>query len=377
MKKIIFRKFLNDCLIFFFITTISLSLIIWVFQAVNYFDIILEDGRSYWIYTKFTFLSLPKIISKILPFALFLGFLNVIVKYENNNQLMIFWNFGVNKMQVINFFFKASFFIVFIQILITSIIVPKSQEIARSLLRNSDINFFESFVKPKKFNDTVRNLTIYSDIKDKTGNLKNIYIKKINGENSFQITYAKTGFFENNENNEIIVLENGETINVNDDKITIFKFSKSNFILNNLDPGTIKSTKTQENSTLDLVKCIKTFSNDQNKKAAQKLFNNCNQKNLQEIFRELYKRLVIPFYTPVLILISLIIIIQNKESSNYIKYKLLTFFIGFILIVISESILRYSKDTILDNIKIIIIPFVLTFLLYFFYYFKFNLNTNK
>jgi len=290
---------------------------------------------------------------------------------------MIFWNFGVNKMQVINFFFKASFFIVFIQILITSIIVPKSQEIARSLLRNSDINFFESFVKPKKFNDTVRNLTIYSDIKDKTGNLKNIYIKKINGENSFQITYAKTGFFEKNENNEIIVLENGETINVNDDKITIFKFSKSNFILNNLDPGTIKSTKTQENSTLDLVKCIKTFSNDQNKKAAQKLFNNCNQKNLQEIFRELYKRLVIPFYTPVLILISLIIIIQNKESSNYIKYKLLTFFIGFILIVISESILRYSKDTILDNIKIIIIPFVLTFLLYFFYYFKFNLNTNK
>ena len=62
MKKIIFRKFLTDCSIFFLISIVSTSLIIWVFQAVNYLDIIIDDGRGYDVYLKFTLLNLPKII---------------------------------------------------------------------------------------------------------------------------------------------------------------------------------------------------------------------------------------------------------------------------------------------------------------------------
>ena len=67
MKKILFKKILSDCFIFFLITLISTSIIIWVFQAVNYLDIMIEDGRSFIVYTNYTLLSLPKIVSKILP----------------------------------------------------------------------------------------------------------------------------------------------------------------------------------------------------------------------------------------------------------------------------------------------------------------------
>ena len=57
-------------------------------------------------------------------------------------------------------------------------IVPKTLETARSLLRSSDVNFLEGFIKPKKFNDTIKGLTIFTDQKDKNGTLKNIYLKK-------------------------------------------------------------------------------------------------------------------------------------------------------------------------------------------------------
>ena len=56
MKKIIYRKFLSDCLIFFLISLISTSIIIWVFQAVNYLDIIIDDGRGYDVYLNYAFL---------------------------------------------------------------------------------------------------------------------------------------------------------------------------------------------------------------------------------------------------------------------------------------------------------------------------------
>ena len=47
MKKILYRKLLKDCLVFFLITLFSTGIIIWVFQAVNFLDIIIEDGRNY------------------------------------------------------------------------------------------------------------------------------------------------------------------------------------------------------------------------------------------------------------------------------------------------------------------------------------------
>ena len=50
MEKLIFRKFFKDTLSFFIIGTLSLSLIVWVIQAVNYLDFVSEDGHSFKVY---------------------------------------------------------------------------------------------------------------------------------------------------------------------------------------------------------------------------------------------------------------------------------------------------------------------------------------
>ena len=64
-----------------------------------------------------------------------------------------------------------------IQITLSSLIVPKSQSLARSFLKNSTVNFFGNFIKPRIFNDTIKNVTIYTEKKDVNGNLYNLYLK--------------------------------------------------------------------------------------------------------------------------------------------------------------------------------------------------------
>ena len=81
-------------------------------------------------------------------------------------------------MKFINFVLFISIFLFLIQICFTSLIVPSSQDKARSFLRNSEINFLENFVKPKRFNDTIDGVTIYAENKDINGNLYNLYIKR-------------------------------------------------------------------------------------------------------------------------------------------------------------------------------------------------------
>ena len=371
MKKILFRKLLSDCTIFFLISLFSTSIIIWVFQAVNFLDIIVEDGRNYLVYLNFSLLNFPKIVTKLIPFTLFFSFVYIITKYETKNELIIFWNFGVNKLEFINFFLKLSILITIVQIFFTSSIVPKTQDLARSFLRTSSINFLENFVKPKIFNDAIKGLTIYSNSKDKDGNLKEIYLKK--GSSNFQITYAKKGNFKQVGNNQILELYSGETISVIDNKITSFKFSKSDFNLSNLEDNTTTYKKTQEVATLDLIKCYHNLMNF-NILQIDKNFQveNCREENINNILKELYKRIIIPLYIPVLILISLLLIIKSKENINYTKYRFLIFLIGLSAIIISEMTIRFINEDFFKNLKIIVIPIFSLITLYLLFLIKFK-----
>jgi len=372
MKKIIFRKLLQDCLIFFFLALFGISAIIWVFQAVNFLDIMIEDGRNYNVYFDYTLLNFPKIISRILPFALFFSFSYIFIKYEANNELIIFWNHGVNKLTVINFFFWVSILIMLIQILLTSILVPKSQELARSKLRTSDIDYFEGLIKPKKFNDTIKGLTIFAEDKNESEEFKNIYIKKNNKEKGFQITFAKKGVFELKSNKRVLVLYDGQTLTQNGENITNFNFSKSDFGLGNMDSHLVTHKKIQEQSTESLIKCIQSI-------FINKKYNiiNCNKNDPRNIYKELFKRLISPFYLPTLILISLLLILTSKENLKYNKKKFLIFFFGFSIIILAESSLGYISNNLITNFSILILPLVLTLIIYLIFIYKLKLFNRK
>ena len=358
MKKIIFKKLLSDCLIFFLITLLGITSIIWVFQAVNFLDIIIEDGRNYSVYMQYTLLNIPKIVSKVLPFCLFFSFSYVFIKYEMNNELMIFWNHGIEKISLINFFLTFSFFLLITQIILTSIIVPKSEEISRGQLRTSDVDYFEGLIKPKKFNDTIKGLTIYADDKNKNNEFINIYIKKT-AEDSFQITYAKKGIFVNKGNNKVLVLYDGQTLSSNQGKITNFSFSKSDFGLGDMNSHLVVHQKLQEQSTKGLIDCVKSLFVEENKNIL-----NCNKNNPRNVYRELIERLINPFYLPLLILISSINLLIPKENLNYLKFRFSIFILGILTIIISESILGYVDKNLTQNALFMFMPLILILVIY-------------
>ena len=380
MKKILYRNILIDCLIFFFIALISSSVIIWVFQAVNYLDLIVDEGRDYQIYFKYTLLSFPKIISKLIPFVIFFSIFYVISKYEINNELMILWNIGINKIEFVNFFLKFSFIILITQLFLTIYLVPASLEESRSIIRDSEINIEEGFFKSKKFNDTIKGLIIYVEEKDKNNFLRNVYIKKQINDNSFQITFAKQGKFITRGNDTILELYDGRTINENNGKDSYFTFSKSDFNFTNNETRIFKINKVQEIPTIDYFICLNKILNFGLKITNQINENSkykCSIQGLKDIYEELYKRFVIPFYIPILILISQLLIIKSKEDKNYSKYKFIIFLIGVMIIIFSETTLNKINSNFLENMKLIFLPIMITLTLYFFYFYIFKLKFIK
>ena len=177
MEKIIFRKFFYDLLSFFLVTSLGLSIITWVIQSVNYLDLISNDGHGFKVYFSFIALNFPKIFSKIIIFSYFINIFYIIQKYQSSNEILIFWTNGISKINLVNWILKISILFTIIQLFISNLIVPFSQDTSRDFIRSSNIDLFTSLITEKKFIDTVKDFTIFVEEIDEQGEMKNIFLK--------------------------------------------------------------------------------------------------------------------------------------------------------------------------------------------------------
>ena len=361
MKKLIFTHFLIDTLKFFILMCLSLSLIVWVIQAVNYLDFITEDGHGLYVYFLYTIHNLPKIIHRILPFVFFISLFYQINKYELKNELMIFWSIGINKSEFTKVILSYSLIFMVVQIILGSYISPLSQDKARDYIRNSDIDFFPSLFQEGKFIDTVKNLTIFISSENPIGVLNNIFLKENINSTKTRVTYAKKGFLNTNGNTKYLELFNGKIINNDKDNINSFTFDKLNFDLMKYTSKSISFPKTQELSSYILIKCL--IYNSKGIKLDSKIMT-CNNNIIKNVREEIFSRFYKPIYIPLLSLLTCFIFFISKESKKFSFYRSIIFLIGILVIVISEVSLTYSVNSNSGMYSFIAFPLLSILILY-------------
>ena len=363
MKKLIFRNIFKDITYFFLLSSLTLTLIVWVIQSVNFLDFVTEDGHGLGIYATYSILNLPKIFSRLIIFIFFISTFYILYKYEDNNEMSILWIHGVKKIEFISNFIKFSFLFVLVQLLLTYIIVPTTQEKARTLFKNSDIDYLPSILKSKFFNDTIKNVTIFVGEKDIDGNLKHIFLKDnksyIDGRNSSlqkpsQITISKSGKLVKRNRNYFLILNNGNIINLDSKKTNIIQFNRSEFNLSKYTSRTTTYPKIQETSSKLLLKCIN-FLILKNSSNFEKIFN-CDEQNIDGVLKELYKRLGVPLYIFLIGLISSCLVLKSKNNNNFNFFQLFIFIFGFSVIVLSEISVQFINMDFLNNLLITLLP---------------------
>ena len=376
MKKIIFKNFLKETLEFFVLSSCAVTIIVWVIQAVNYLEFVTEDGHSFKIYFLYTIYSLPKIFNKLLPFMFFFSIFFTLVKYEEQNQTLIFWTNGISKMTFMNVIILFSIFFVVLNFFFSLYIVPMSQDKARSFIRDSNVDYLPLLVKPKKFIDTVERLTIYTE-KKYQNTLENIIIKDSFSRTKSKIIYAKKGYFTENGKDNFLILKSGKILNINEGKTNSFDFNETQINLSNYTSKTTKTPKIQEINTQSLFNCL--FKNEIKKNITKENnFKFVCKKDLQfmnKISQELLSRIFKPLYIPLLALISGFLLIKSKNSQGFSNYKFKIFTSAVIIISLSEISTKFYSANIFESFLIIMIPFILFFMCYLFFKNKIKMRT--
>jgi lipopolysaccharide export system permease protein len=362
-KKLIFKKFLIDNTYFFLLTALSLSLIVWVIQAVNFLDFVSEDGHGLRIYFIYTLLNFPKIFAKLMPIMFFISLYYTINKYDEKNELKIFWINGISKINFVNTLIRYTFIFFILQILLNIFVIPYTQHKARSFIKTSNIDFFPSLIKEKKFIDTVDKLIIYIEERESDTQYKNIFIKNDLGIDQSKVIYAKKGNLIENNSQRSLKLFDGKLINVSENKITIFNFKETNFDLSNFFTKSITHRKIQERNSFEIFKCVYIFH------IKKKSYNNfeidCNKDSINEIIQESYKRIIKPLYFFVIICGVSFLLIGFRENFKYKYNKLFVFFLGLFILIFSEISVNFSGKNNFQSLSAVIIPYIFFLILYF------------
>ena len=219
-------------------------------------------------------------------------------------------------------------------------------------------------IKPKKFIDTVKNLTIFIDSKSKEGFYKNVILKDNTDKNNLQTIIAQNGKIVLINNQKVLLLNNGQVIQTNSKKeITTFNFKETQFDLSKYSSKTTQFPKIQELETVRLIKCTRSLLRDLNKEIfLEDLI--CNKNILNNLINELFKRIYSPFYILLLALASSLLVLKSKNTHNYTTFKTIVFLIGITLIIISKILLNFTGTDYLNNLLFLLFPIVSFIIIY-------------
>ena len=362
MRNTIYRYFFKEFISLFTLILISISIIVWIVQAVNYLDFVTEDGHAFGVYFTYSILNIPKVLNRLIPLVFLISLLTTVLQFEKNNELLVCWTSGLNKIRLVNFFIIISILITLFQLFLSLTVNPTSLNFARSILKSSSISLLPSLVKEKKFNDTVKDLTVFVEKKKDNGEMLNIFLRDdTSSAEQSKTIIAKRGYIIKRNEQNILVLFNG-TIQTEkkNNKINFLNFDKTEINLSSFSTKTTTFPKIQENNTLSLLNCIKPFL-DEGKTTLKKF--QCRAR-IDDITAELNRRLGMPLYIPFISIIICYLLSSRKESKYFSFQKYIVFTAAFIVLVLAEIMVRYSGQSVLYSIIYYSLPLSLILLNY-------------
>ena len=131
-KTKFFLNYYKEVLVTFFTILLSLSLIAWTVRAVNFLELIVENGYSLLTYFQYSILNMFGIMTKFVPLDFSFNFIHF--KQIQENEFIILWTSSVKKIQIVKLFILISITVTLIHLLLSVFLTPYLLNKSRQLL---------------------------------------------------------------------------------------------------------------------------------------------------------------------------------------------------------------------------------------------------
>lgn len=178
-------------------------------QGLNQLDIIITNRQSGFAFAWVTLLSMPQLISLILPLALFFAVLYALNRMHSESEIVVFYGAGVSRGRIARPILQLAVLAALAHLSITAIVQPWALRERRDVLYDLRTDMASTLVQEGAFTTPVNNLTLYTRERGAGGEMRDIMIEDARGRTP--ITYnAKSGAIATIDGQPAIVMRNGQ-----------------------------------------------------------------------------------------------------------------------------------------------------------------------
>lgn len=171
------RYIFSQLLTLFGFFALVLVSVYWINQAVGLFEDLMRDGQSALVVLEFTALTLPLVISVVLPIAAFAATAYGTNRLTSESEIVAMQAAGLSPWRLARPVFFFGIFVAILMSILVHILVPMARE--RLAERESEIaeNVTARFLRPGSFQYPTDGITIFIREKARDGRLLDVFIE--------------------------------------------------------------------------------------------------------------------------------------------------------------------------------------------------------
>ena len=174
LQNKIFQNYIKEIIKTFLIILLGLSLIAWTVRAVNFLDLIVENGYPVLTYFQFSILNITGILIKFIPLSFLLSLVIFVIRQIQENEFIILWASGV-KITLVNLFLFTSLVVIIFYYIFSIFLTPYSLNKSRLLLGEENFGSFLPTIRVQQFSDSFKGFTFFVENKSKN-EVENIFL---------------------------------------------------------------------------------------------------------------------------------------------------------------------------------------------------------
>jgi lipopolysaccharide export system permease protein len=170
------RYVVTQLLTLFGFFSLILVAVYWVNRAVGLFDSLIGDGQTTWVFLQMSALTLPNVISTVLPSSAFVAGVYIANKLTQDSELVVMRALGFSSYRLAAPVFYFGALVAIMMAILTNIMVPLSNSALRE--RNTEIaqNATSRFLKDGQFMTVAQGITLYIREITQNGELLDIFV---------------------------------------------------------------------------------------------------------------------------------------------------------------------------------------------------------
>ncbi|WP_428408165.1 LptF/LptG family permease [Hyphococcus sp.] len=232
------KYILRQCLIPFALILVVTTAIVWMTQALQRIDIIIEHGQGLGVFLFLSLLIIPSLLAVIIPFALFGAVVYALHRLHSDSEIAVMFAAGVSRLRIAAPLMAVTAVAALATFYVNVDLMPRTYRVMKQMVADIRADFASSLLRSGEFINASDGLTVYVDEIRPGNQFLGLLINDYRNAKDRKTYFAQRAILRETDAGPVLLLKNGniQTVAQYTGKVDIIQYQDWAIDISSLKP---------------------------------------------------------------------------------------------------------------------------------------------